>query len=234
MDPTGDKPPDLHIGLRSRARHNSPPAELSGSVPALEDPSRKGPERGPFSSHIARDGDWGPFFRSSRGPKIRSYATGVDFVFMFQEDTFYPPPHRFKFQAKTSSTHFYSFLVKVKLKNWWPWSGLSGSLKVKLIALSDSRSISYYKCSSVSIALSRTESLFFQQMILIWPFKVTKGQTDHAIRFAIYHFLYVFYSNYSAISHGIPVFQQTTLIWLFKVTRGQTDLTICFATHHFP
>ena len=43
-----------------------------------------------------------PFFRSSRGPEIWSYATGVDFVFVFQEDTFYPHPSskRFKFQAK--------------------------------------------------------------------------------------------------------------------------------------
>ena len=27
----------------------------------------------------------GPFFRSSREPEIWSYATGVDFVFVFQE-----------------------------------------------------------------------------------------------------------------------------------------------------
>ena len=27
-----------------------------------EDPGRKGLKRGPFSSHIARDGDWGPIF----------------------------------------------------------------------------------------------------------------------------------------------------------------------------
>ena len=29
----------------------------------------------------------------------------------------------------------------------------------------------------------------FQQMTLIWPFKVTKGQTDYAIRSATYDFL---------------------------------------------
>ena len=45
----------------------------------------------------------GPFLKSSRGPEIWSYATGVDFVFVFQEDTFYPLTRRqkrFKFQAK--------------------------------------------------------------------------------------------------------------------------------------
>ena len=133
----------------------------------------------------------------------------------------------------TSSTHFYYFLVKVKLKNWWSRSGLSGSLKVKLTALSDSRSISYYKCFSVTIALSRTESLFFQQMTLIWPFKVTKGQTDYGIRFAKYHFLCVFYSNYSAISHGNTIFQQMTLIWPVKVIKGQTDHAIRTGTYDF-
>ena len=64
----------------------------------------------------------------------------------------------------------------------WPWSGLSRPPKVKLIMPSNSRHIASYTCSIVTIALSRTESLFFQQMTLIWPFKVTKGQTDHAIR----------------------------------------------------
>ena len=73
----------------------------------------------------------------------------------------------------------------------------------------------------------------FQQMTLIWPFKVTKGQTDYTIWFAPYHFLYTFYSNYSAISHGNPVFQQMTLIWPFKVTKGQTVYTIWFAPYHF-
>ena len=72
-----------------------------------------------------------------------------------------------------------------------------------------------------------------QQMTLIWPFRVTKGQTNHAIRFATYHFLYMFYSNYSAISQGNPVSQQMTLIWPFKVTKGQTDHAIGFATYHF-
>ena len=68
------------------------------------------------------------------------------------------------------------------------------------------------------------------QMTLIWPFKVTKGQTDYAIRFTTYDFLLVFYSNYSAISHGNPVFQQMTLIWPFKVTIGQPDYAIRSAT----
>ena len=104
---------------------------------------------------------------------------------------------------------------------------------VELIALSDSRSIGYYKCSSVTIALSRTETLFFQQMILISPIKVTKNETDHAIRFATYHSPYVFYSNYCAIPDENPVFQQMTLIWPFKVTKGQTDYAIRTATYDF-
>ena len=33
-------------------------------------------------------------------------------------------------------------------------------------------------------------------------FQGHKGQTDYAIRFATYKLLLVFYSNYSAISHG--------------------------------
>ena len=31
----------------------------------------------------------------------------------------------------------------------------------------------------------------FQQMTSIWPFQVTKGQTEYDIRFTAYHFLYV-------------------------------------------
>ena len=45
-------------------------------------------------------------------------------------------------------------------------------------------------------------------MTLIWPFKVTRGQTDNTIWFAAYNFLYVFYSNYSAIWHRNPVFSK--------------------------
>ena len=69
------------------------------------------------------------------------------------------------------------------------------------------------------------------QMTLIWPFKVTEGQTDYVIRYATYDFLLVFYSNYSAISLGKPVFQQMTLIWPFKVTKGQSDYAILSATY---
>ena len=64
------------------------------------------------------------------------------------------------------------------------------------------------------------------RMTLIWPFKVTKGQTDYAIRSATHDLLFVFYSNYSAISLGNPVFQQMTLIWPFKVTKGRGDYAI--------
>ena len=74
-------------------------------------------------------------------------------------------------------------------------------------------------------------NLLFQQMTLIWPFKVTKSQTDYAIRSATYDLLLVFYSNYSAISYGNPVFQQMTLIWPFKVTKGQTDYAFRSATY---
>ena len=64
-----------------------------------------------------------------------------------------------------------------------------------------------------------------------WPLKVTKGQTDNVIRFATHDLLLVFYSNYSAISHGNSVFQQMTMIWPFKVTEGQTDYAFRFATY---
>ena len=70
-------------------------------------------------------------------------------------------------------------------------------------------------------------------MTLIWPFKVTKGQTDNSIRSATHDSLLTFYSNYSAISHGNPVFQQMTLIWTFMVTKGQTDNSIRSATYDF-
>ena len=75
-------------------------------------------------------------------------------------------------------------------------------------------------------------------MTLIWPFKVTKGQTDHAIRTVTYDFLQVLYSNYGAISHlenvgieeimNIHKTQSTSthecirnrkLTWFFVVTR---------------
>ena len=69
---------------------------------------------------------------------------------------------------------------------------------------------------------------------MIWPFKVTKGQTVYAIpiRDIWLHYL-LFYSNYSAISHGKSVFQQMNLIWPFKVTIGQTDYSIRSATYDF-
>ena len=68
-------------------------------------------------------------------------------------------------------------------------------------------------------------------MTLIWPFKVTKGRTDYAIRPATYDLLFVFYSNYNDISHGNPVSQQMTLIWPSKVTKGRTDYAILSATY---
>ena len=106
---------------------------------------------------------------------------------------------------------------------------------------SDARYISSYTCSIVTIVLSRHSNCsaishrnpVFLQMTLMWPFKVSKGQTDNAIRFATHDLLLVFYSNNSAISHRNPVFQQMILIWPFKVTKGQTDYAIRFATYHF-
>ena len=71
----------------------------------------------------------------------------------------------------------------------------------------------------------------FRQMALVWPFKVTKGQTDNAIRFPTHDLLLVLYSNYCAISHGNSVFQQMTLIWPSKVTKGRTDYAIRSATN---
>ena len=70
-----------------------------------EDPGRKGPERGPFSSHIARDGDWGPIFLDpAGGPKFEVTPLGLTFFSCFKKIHFTPPPHpsskRFKFQAK--------------------------------------------------------------------------------------------------------------------------------------
>ena len=56
--------------------------------------------------------------------------------------------------------------------------------------------------------LSRTETCVFQQTTLIWPIKVTKGQTDFPIRFPTHHFLLVFYSSYSAISLRTPFFSR--------------------------
>ena len=55
--------------------------------------------------------------------------------------------------------------------------------------------------------------------------------TDNAIRYATYDFLLVFYSDYSAISHGNPVFQQMTLIWTYQGHQGQTDYVIRFASY---
>ena len=96
-------------------------------------------------------------------------------------------------------------------------SHLSRSPKLQLILPSNPRPMIPYKCSIVTSAISLGHPVF-QQMTLIWPFKVSKGQTDYATLFAIYDFRSVFYSNYSAISHGNPVFQQMTLIWPSKVT----------------
>ena len=70
-------------------------------------------------------------------------------------------------------------------------------------------------------------------MFLILPFKVTKSQIDYAIRSETYDFLLVFYSNYSATSHGTLFLRQMTLIWPFKVTKGQTDCAIRSPTYDF-
>ena len=68
-------------------------------------------------------------------------------------------------------------------------------------------------------------------MTLIWSFKISKCQTDNAVRFATHDLPLMFYSIYSAILHGNPVFQQMTLIWPFKISKGQTDNAIRFTTH---
>ena len=119
-------------------------------------------------------------------------------------------------------------------RNIWHRSELSRSRKVKLtdnairIATHGLLLVFYGNYSAIS-----HWNPVFQQMTLIWPFKVTKSQTDNVILFPTYDFLSVFYSrpNYSAISHGNPVFLQMTLIWLFKISKGQTDNAIRIATH---
>ena len=108
------------------------------------------------------------------------------------------------------------FRTKILFFSRWPWSGLSKSSKVKQIMPSDSRHVIFCTCSIVTIALSHTKTLF---------------QTYNDFRFATHHLLSVFYSRYSAISHGNPDLQRMTLIWPFKVTKGQTNNVIRFATH---
>ena len=61
--------------------------------------------------------------------------------------------------AISSTSWIYCYSWQFKLNNWWPWSGLSGSLKVKLIALSDSRSIGYYY-KSTSVTISHRKPVF--------------------------------------------------------------------------
>ena len=52
--------------------------------------------------------------------------------------------------------------------------------------------------------------------IRIWLFKVTKGQTENAIRFETHDLLSVFYSNYNATSHGNSVFPAGDLDLTFQ------------------
>ena len=70
----------------------------------------------------------------------------------------------------------------------WPWSGLSRSPEVELIMPFDSRHYIMYVFYSNYSAISHGNPVFLQ-MTLIWPSKVTKGQTDYAILFATYDFL---------------------------------------------
>ena len=58
----------------------------------------------------------GPFFRSSRGPEIWSYATGVDFVFVFQEDTFYPTRRQKDSNFKLKWFNMYTIKTPWKLE----------------------------------------------------------------------------------------------------------------------
>ena len=134
-------------------------------------------------------------------------------------------------------TSYTCFIVTIALSRTetlfisrWPRSGLSRSPKVKLVMPFDSRHIISYTCSIVTIALSRTETLFFSR----WPRSglsrspkvklIMSFDSRHII------FLYVFYSNYSAISHGNPVFQQMTSIWPFKVA-SRIQFKIATLTH---
>ena len=113
-------------------------------------------------------------------------------------------------------------------------TSFSGDSKLQRSISSINQSINHFLLvfySNYSAILRRNS--IFQQMTLIWLFKVTKGQPYYAIRSAMYDFLLVFYSNYSAILYGNPFFQQMTLIWPFKVTKGQPDYAIWSATYDF-
>ena len=88
-------------------------------------------------------------------------------------------------------------------------------------------------CFSVTLALFLTETVFFSKWFWSGFFKVTQGRTGYKIRFATNETLYVFFSNYSAISHGNRASQQITFIWLFIATIGQIDHAIRSATHEF-
>ena len=105
----------------------------------------------------------------------------------------------------------------------WPWSGLSRSLKVKLNTPFYSRHIISHTCSLVNYSAISHRNPAFQQMTLIWSFKVTEGQSDHAIRFASHDFLYVFHSNLIG-SHGSRIVwsNQIDLWWPWKIRSRST------------
>ena len=108
---------------------------------------------------------------------------------------------------------------------------------------SDLRPMTYYVTFYSNYSAISHGNPVFQQMTLIWPFKVTKGQTDYAIRSATYDFLLTFYSNYIAISLRLrdirlsnfwADFDRKSDIWPFQSHWSSTDfwfhLTICSAT----
>ena len=68
-----------------------------------EGQTERGPKGARFQAIYREMEIGGPFLRSSRGPEIWSYATGVDFVFVFQEDTFYPSPVVKKIQISSQN-----------------------------------------------------------------------------------------------------------------------------------
>ena len=69
--------------------------------------------------------------------------------------------------------------------------------------------------------------------LLTWNSQGQQCQTDIAILYATYDFLFVFYSNHNDLAQKPCFSAHMTLIWPFKVTKGQTNYAIRFTTYHF-
>ena len=86
---------------------------------------------------------------------------------------------------------------------------------------SDRRPMTCYKCSKVTIAQSRTETLFFST----WPWSdLSRSAKVKLIMPAKPRPM----TCYQCSRTG-TLFQHMNLIWLFKVSKGRTDYAIWFA-----